>query len=89
MCYTIVSAKALLTICKWSLFMEFKDKIRHVRKNMVFLSQAEMAEELGVAFATVNRWESGKCKPNYSAQRAFAEFCKKRNIDIETLEYLN
>ena len=86
MCYTIVSAKALLTICKWSLFMEFKDKIRHVRKNMVFLSQAEMAEELGVAFATVNRWESGRCHPNYKAQRSFADFCKKNALNVDELD---
>ena len=45
-----------------------------------------MAKELGVAFATVNRWESGRCKPNYNAQRAFANFCKAHYIDVETLE---
>ena len=65
--------------------MEFKDKVKTVRKSL-FLSQEEMAKELGVAFATVNRWESGRCKPNYSAQRAFADFCKNHNIDLNTLE---
>ena len=45
-----------------------------------------MAKELGVAFATVNRWESGRCKPNYAAQKAFAEFCKAHFIDPDTLE---
>ena len=65
--------------------MEFKDKVRTVRKSL-FLSQAEMANQLGVAFATVNRWESGRCKPNYSAQRAFAEFCKSHNISIDDLD---
>ena len=66
--------------------MEFKDKVKLVRKNIAMMSQEAMAQELGVAFATVNRWESGKCKPNYSAQRAFAEFCKRRNIDLDALE---
>ena len=66
--------------------MEFKDKVRIVRKNIMMISQEEMAKRLGVAFATVNRWESGRCKPNYSAQRAFAEFCKNNNIDTDALE---
>ena len=66
--------------------MEFKDKIKTVRKNILMISQEQMAKKLGVAFATVNRWESGRCKPNYSAQRAFAELCKSCNIDVDTLE---
>ena len=67
--------------------MEFKDKVKIVRKKL-YLSQEMMAKELGVAFATVNRWESGRCNPNYSAQKAFAEFCKAHNIDVDTLEYI-
>ena len=66
--------------------MEFKDKVKIVRKNILMISQEDLAKELGVAFATVNRWESGRCKPNYSAQRAFADFCKRKNIDVESLE---
>ena len=66
--------------------MEFKDKVKIVRKNILMISQEDLAQKLGVAFATVNRWESGRCKPNYSAQRAFADFCKRNNIDVEALE---
>ena len=66
--------------------MEFKDKIKIVRKNILMISQEDMAKKLGVAFATVNRWESGRCKPNYSAQRAFAEFCKNHDIDLDALD---
>lgn len=69
----------------WRSTMEFKDKVKLVRKGEM-MSQEAMAQELGVAFATVNRWESGKCKPNYSAQRAFAEFCKRHNVDLDALE---
>jgi transcriptional regulator with XRE-family HTH domain len=28
------------------------------------ISQEELAEKLGVAFSTVNRWINGKAKPN-------------------------
>ena len=65
--------------------MEFKDKVRYVRKKL-YLSQEMMAQKLGVAFATVNRWESGRCKPNYAAQRAFAEFCKANGMDPDSLD---
>lgn len=65
--------------------MEFKDKVKYVRKKL-YLSQEMMAKELGVAFATVNRWESGRCHPNYRAQKAFAEFCKTNAVNVEDLD---
>lgn len=68
--------------------MEYREKVKIVRKKL-YLSQEMMAKELGVAFATVNRWESGRCKPNYGSQRAFADFCKSHNIDVETLDERN
>ena len=41
------------------------------------ITQAELAEKLGVAFATVNRWLNGKCKPGkiqqYQAQKFLAQ----------------
>lgn len=62
--------------------MTFGEKIKQVRKQL-YLSQEAMANELGVAFATVNRWETGKSKPNYTAQRTFAEFCKSHGIKAD------
>ena len=62
--------------------MIFEEKLKLVRKKM-FLSQQAMAKELGVSFSTLNRWENGKYEPNYTAQKAFHEFCVKNNIQIE------
>ncbi len=47
---------------------------RHVRslRSALDLSQEELASRLGVSFATVNRWESGKVKPQ-KAQLAAVE----------------
>ena len=59
--------------------MEFKDKIKFVRHKLL-LSQAEFAKVLGVAFSTINEWENGIRKPNYSMQRKFAEFCEDNKI---------
>ncbi len=64
--------------------MTFAEKMQTVRKQL-FLSQEAMAKELGVSFATVNRWEKGKCEPGYKAQKAFNDLCEKNNIDLNAL----
>lgn len=62
--------------------MEFKDSVKLARKKL-YLSQEMLAKELGVAFATVNRWETGRCNPNYRTQKAFADFCKANGITFD------
>lgn len=57
------------------------DLIRYIR-NSLNLSQQEFADELRVAFATVNRWENGKTTPPPVAQKAMYEFCLRHDIDI-------
>jgi DNA-binding XRE family transcriptional regulator len=41
------------------------------------VSQENLARELGVSFATVNRWENGKSKPSKLAKVQFDNFCAK------------
>ena len=67
--------------------MEFKDSVKLARKKL-YLSQEMLAKELGVAFATVNRWETGRCKPNYRAQKAFADFCQTHKNNPFLLGFL-
>ena len=57
------------------------DLIRYIRSS-VNMSQQEFADDLRVAFATVNRWENGKTTPPPAAQKAMFEFCLHHNIDI-------
>ena len=64
--------------------MTFAEKIIVIRKHM-YLSQEALAKELGVSFATVDRWETGKCEPNYKAQKAFSDFCNAHEIDINSI----
>lgn len=59
--------------------MNFCDDIRTIRQKC-FLSQESFAKELGVSFATVNRWESGKTRPTYRTMKLIDDFCKKNNI---------
>lgn len=60
--------------------MDISVEIKRVRQ-LSLLSQEEMARELGVSFATVNRWETGKAKPTYRTLRLIDDFCQKRGIE--------
>ena len=60
--------------------MDYATKIKLIRKN-INITQEDLAHELGVSFATVNRWETGKSKPIKLAQKAIDLFCKENNID--------
>ena len=46
------------------------------------LSQQELADKLGVTFATINRWENAKATPNKLAQTKLYEFCKENDIPV-------
>ncbi|MFZ0945633.1 MAG: helix-turn-helix transcriptional regulator, partial [Syntrophobacteraceae bacterium] len=41
------------------------------------LSQQELANRLGVSFATVNRWENNKTNPSKLGRAQFEDFCRK------------
>ena len=50
-----------------------KEIIKYIRIERG-ISQQQFADELGVAFATVNRWEQGKTKPNELVQKTLYEY---------------
>ena len=54
--------------------MKFAEEIRDLRRKCL-LSQVDFAKEIGVSFSTVNRWETGKSKPNYKALKRIDEYC--------------
>ena len=62
--------------------MSFSENIRAIRQKC-FFSQETFAKELGVSFATVNRWESGKTKPTYKTMKLINEFCKNHNFEFD------
>lgn len=62
--------------------MKFSEAIKSIRK-ATFMSQESFAKEIGVSFSTVNRWERGKSKPNYSAMKKIDKFCSENTIDID------
>lgn len=50
--------------------------VKEIRKQLD-LSQEDLAREIGVSFATVNRWENGKSKPSKLAKVQLDAFCAK------------
>ncbi len=62
--------------------MNFPEQIKHIRQ-LQFLSQEAFAKELGVSFATVNRWESGKTKPTYKTLKLLDDYCKKCGMVLD------
>jgi len=52
----------------------FADLVRGVRKQLG-LSQDQLAREIGVSFATINRWENRKTTPFKLARAQFDAFC--------------
>lgn len=65
--------------------MRFPEEIKRLRQRS-FMTQEEFAKELKVAFSTVNRWESGKTKPNLSAMKNMKEFCLSHDIEYTSIE---
>lgn len=62
--------------------MEIGVAIKEIRKRSLS-SQVDFAQELGVSFSTVNRWEKGKATPNYKALKKIKEFCQMNQIDFD------
>ena len=67
--------------------MNFSEKIKQIRQQR-FLSQEAFAKELGVSFATVNRWESGKSKPTYKTMKLIDDYCKNKGVEFDIHESL-
>ncbi len=65
--------------------MKSSDIIKDIRSRLG-LSQTELAKKLGVSFATVNRWEKGRCEPSQIALSTIKRLCTHNNIDYSQFE---
>ena len=53
--------------------MEFKDRLKELRAQRN-ISQAALAERLGMSKSTIGMYETGSITPSYDAMNAMAEF---------------
>lgn len=65
--------------------MAFSEDIKKIRRK-AFLTQEEFAKKLGVSYTTVNRWETGKARPNLKTMKLIDSYCKENNIDFDVSE---
>lgn len=65
--------------------MAYSDEIKKIRQKC-FLSQEAFGREIGVSFSSINRWESGKTKPNIATMKKIKDFCETQSIDFSVLE---
>lgn len=65
--------------------MNFCEIVRLIREK-TDMSQEDLARALNVSFATINRWENGKTRPNKLTQSVFFDFCKLHGVNIDNLK---
>lgn len=63
--------------------MDYGNLSKKIREELL-LSQTELANLLGVSFASVNRWENGHFEPTIKAKRKIRDLCLKNNIKMDT-----
>lgn len=65
--------------------LEFCIALKKAREQ-IGLSQQSFADQLGVSFSTVNRWEQGRHVPNKITIKAIEALCKEHNIQFSYSE---
>lgn len=59
--------------------MDYGKALRALREKLL-ITQTELAQKLGVSYASVNRWENEKCEPTMKAKRQIKALCLKNGI---------
>jgi len=50
------------------------------------MTQTSLAASLGLSYSTINRWERNLYEPTRTNREMLEAFCRKRNIDYETIQ---
>lgn len=59
--------------------MDYPQMIKDIRSTLN-LSQEDLARELHISYATVNRWENAKAMPSKMAKRTLIDYCKQNKL---------
>lgn len=62
--------------------MTYAEAIKKLRSKMI-LTQMEFSQFLGVSFASINRWETGRFEPTMKIKRKLAPLFKEHGIEVE------
>ena len=61
--------------------MTFADSIIQLRSELR-ISQKELAEQLNISVATVNRWENGRTMPNKMTVLVIRQYCIDHGLNF-------
>ncbi len=61
---------------------DYSKAVKELRNKMT-LSQTEFAQLLGVSFASVNRWETGKHEPTIKIKRKIKALMREYDVKID------
>ena len=59
--------------------INYAELIKQYREKM-FLSQRDLADELGVSYVTINRWETGKFDPTLKMKKKLYQLFIKKGL---------
>jgi len=59
--------------------MDYIKLIRVLREHLL-LTQEELAKEIGVSYASINRWENEKSNPSIRNKRIIRDFAIKNHL---------
>lgn len=62
--------------------MDFADAILNVRTSLR-ISQQQLAADLEVSYATVNRWENRKTVPNKMTLNVIRQYCHSNHLKFD------
>lgn len=63
--------------------MSFPQQVKYTRM-LLQLTQTEFAEQIGISYATVSRWEREDRTPQLAMLGKFYSFCIRNGIEIDT-----
>lgn len=59
---------------------DYRELVKEIRRQLG-ISQEDLARELGISFATINRWENGQVQPSRLARNQFQAFCDRLEVE--------
>ncbi len=63
----------------------FPDQVKYVRM-ILQSSQTELAQQIGISYATVSRWERENRTPQLAMLGKFYSFCMRNGIEIDNTD---
>ena len=61
--------------------MNFAEAILNLRMALR-ISQQQLATDLDISYATVNRWENGRTVPNKMTMNVIEHYCHSKNMEF-------